>query len=194
MGTLDAAKERFSDRLQDGSRSDEQHENDLTNLQSIEKFVGFWDQAKLGGKYLEALAADQPPMDVGGVQVRLQIDFLIRSQDKNGADTVGGVFLNTQKGEGLGTKAETIAKRNRGGEAVALLVLQRIINEHADEAVPNPADCWHCYIRQKQIWRAPKSHVRRREDLIAAGKTACLEWAAIQPPGGFDPKRAEFHP
>lgn len=193
LGALDAAKEKFSDRLNDPARSDEQHENDLTNLQSIEKFLAHWDQGKLGGKVLEALPSDQPPMDVGGLLVRMQIDFLIRGTDKAGADTVGGVFLNTQKGEGLGTKPETITKRTKGGEAIALLVLQRIINEYADDAAPHYADCWHYYIRQKHIWLAPKSHTKKRDDISAAGKTAVAEWGQVTPPAGFDPKRAEFH-
>ena len=123
----------------------------------------------------------------------MDLDCLIHSESKTGAKRVGGLFLNTQKGEGLGTQDETIAKRDRAGITVALLVVEAVKERFLGNREIYTPDCMHYYVRHNKIWTAPTSFSNALKDVHASGKTAADAWAAIEPPSSFDKDRAVFH-
>lgn len=192
-GVLDAKLDKFKAQLQNATRTDEQHLNDEANVGNLSRFIKEWDENAFGSKTVLPIKAAQSPMVVGGVEIRLELDCLVHSTSKTGVDRVGAIFLNTQKGEGLGSQAEAIARRERAGVTVALLVLKRVMDEHAQKRTPFPADCLHHYVRQAKVWSAPSSFANELKDIEACGVTAAKEWVGISPPAGFDPARAKYH-
>ncbi|KCZ62406.1 hypothetical protein L53_12140 [Hyphomonas sp. L-53-1-40] len=192
-GILDAHLDDYKKRLTDDSRSDEQHENDDANAENMHRFIHDWDDGNQDGKLLLPINSQQEPLNVGGVSVRIDLDCLIHSESKTGEKRVGGLFLNTQKGEGLGSKPDTIDRRDRAGNSVALLVLKTVADNFSSGRNPFPADCMHYYVRHKKIWHAPKSYKTKLADVVACGETAAEAWGNIQPPSTFDPARAAYH-
>ncbi len=192
-GILDAHLEDYKKRLTDDSRSDEQHDNDKANHRNMKSFLNHWSQNQFGSKLITDIDEEQPPLMVGGMAVKLELDCIIQSTSKSNVQRVGGLFLNTQKGEGLGTRPETIAKRDKAGETVALLVLKAIEERFAGNQTVFPKDCIHYYVSQNKQWLAPASFAKKVKDVDACGKIAANQWIGIDPPSAFDPLKAKFH-
>jgi hypothetical protein len=124
------------------------------------------NKLSLAGKDIVALDDEQFPTKIGNIQIQVDLACLLRFVDKS-EDKGGGIYLNTRKGKGLGSKPDTIAKRARAGETVSLLVFKRLMDEFSDMGEPSQADALHLYVRAKHLWCAPKAYGNRLKNLNA---------------------------
>lgn len=168
-------------------------EDASASLDCLKKFLWFPNQIALTGKDIIGLDDDQKTFDIGGLMVLFSFAALIRSVDKNGNDRIGGIFLNTRQGKGIGTQPSTIEKRKKAGETVALLGLRQLMDVYSDFGQPNPKDTYHFYVRAQHFWTAPTSYATRLKNIEADAKTITMIWESITPPTDFDPDKAKYH-
>jgi hypothetical protein len=193
IGNLDAALETANSDKSNPSFSDEKRADAEASADCISMFIQHLNKIELAGREIVALPDEQFPTSVGPIGVQVDLACLLRSVDKSGADRVGGILLNTQKGKGLGQKDGTKAKRTKAGETVALLVLKRMIDEFSDIGEPRQEDAIHLYTRGGHAWRAPENYTRKLKNMEAEGRVILSLWGGIKPPSDFDPDKATFH-
>jgi hypothetical protein len=172
------------------SLSDLKRDDASVSVQNLSVFIKMLNKFKFTGKDLTPLEEKQPPVVIEGVKVQTDLACLVRSVSRSDVPRVGAVFLNTQAGNGLGTREETKRKRTKAGETVSLIVLGRLINEFSDFGEPHPEDCLHVYVRAGHFWSAPKSYVNKMENVKAEARSVANGWDAIVPPSDYDPARA----
>jgi hypothetical protein len=192
-GTLDERLHFFDQRAQDGNRTDAQRLNDQANVAVIEAFLDYWDDNRFRRFDFQAAEDQNPLMNVGGVEVRLQLDCICLSRNNSGDRLVGAYFLNSHKGTGLGNQEETIRRRNVAGETVALLTFRQLGENYSQHGRLNPSASRHLYIREKHHWQVPTSFARKMTNLDAIGEAIYRQWPDIDPPPNFDASKAVFH-
>lgn len=169
------------------------HEDANASIDCLEKFLRVQNKLDFTGKDIVGLDDEQKYIDIEGLQISFAFDALIKSVSKAGDDRIGGIFLNTRLGKGLGSQPATIEKRKKAGEAVALIGLRQLIDVYSDIGEPNPKDTYHIYIRADHFWCAPNSYVNRMKNLEAEARTIMRMWETISPPADFDPDKAKVH-
>lgn len=189
MAALDEAK--LSEATP--SFSDEKRADASASAECLDSFIKMANKLSLSGKELLPLDGDQYPIKVGGVPIHIDLACLVRSVDKSDAERVGGIFLNTQKGKGLGARDDTKKKRDKAGEAIAIMVLKRLQDEFSDLGEPLHEDAIHIYARGKHFWAAPKAYVTKLKNIDAAGRILATQWPTVKPPSDFDPANSKFH-
>lgn len=194
LGSIEVAIAEAKAESENPALSDTKKADALASLDALRGFLAMANSLALGGKDLIAADDEKQGVDVGGVFVGgLPLACLIRSYDKNKNERIGGMFLNSQKGAGLGTKDTTKAKRQKAGETVALLVLKRLIDEYSDLGIPYPKDALHVYLRAQHNFVAPPHYATKLAHLEADGRAIGAIWASLNPPSDFDPASATFH-
>ena len=193
LGDLHAAVDHISSVVENESFSDETKADAIASKECISSFIKMMNKISLHGKEILNVDDDQYPLKIGGLSIHLDLACVVRYVDKSGQDRVGGVFLNTQKGKGLGTKDDTKRKRDKAGESIAILVLKKLQDEFSDYGEPAQEEAIHLYVRGGHYWPAPKAYATKLKNLDAAARAIVAQWDAIQPPADFDPSRAKFH-
>lgn len=193
LGDLMAALDEAKLSEANPSISDEKREDAAASAECLDSFIKMANKLSLTGKELLPVDGDQYPIKIGGVPIQVDFACLVRSVDKSGAERIGGIFLNTQKGKGLGTREDTKKKRDKAGESIALLVLKRLQDEFSDCGEPLHDDALHIYARGHHFWSAPKAFATKLKNIDAAGRAIVTQWPTAKPPGDFDPAHAKFH-
>lgn len=193
LGDIDAALEIANADKINPSYSDQKQADALASAECLKMLPKLINRLQLSGKDTIPLPDEQFPIKFGPLQIQVDLACLIRSVDKQGADRIGGILLNTQKGRGLGQKEETKAKRNKAGETTALLVLKRLIDEFSDMGEPLQEDALHIYLRGDHFWSAPTAFANKLKNLEAEARMLAVLWDSISPPSDFDPERATYH-
>jgi len=192
LGAIDAAIATCELDTQTGTPA--KQEDATASLDCLKKFLWFPNQISISGKDVIGLDDDQKTFDIGGLTVLFSFAALIKSVDKNGNDRIGGIFLNTRQGKGIGSKPAAIEKRKKAGETVALLGLRQLIDVYSDFGEPSPKDVYHLYVRAQHFWNAPTSFVNRLKNIEADAHSITLMWDSIASPTDFDPEKAKYHP
>jgi hypothetical protein len=193
LGHLMAALETAKADAANPSFSDEKQQDAAASAECIDCFISLANKLTLTGKELIAVDGEQFPVKIGGVPIQIEFSCLIRSVDKAGDDRIGALFLNTQKGKGLGIKEDTKKKREKAGESIALLVFKRLQDEFSDMGAPLQDDALHVYARGNHFWSAPNAYATKLKNMDAAGRAIISMWETAIPPADFDPKRAKMH-
>lgn len=193
IGFLEAAIDDVEARSTNSKFSDEKRQDASASLDCLKKFLSYESKLKLSQKDLIALSDDQYPAKIGFLNIDVDLTCLIKSTSKTGENRVGALFLNTQAGKGLGTREETIAKRNKAGEAVALLALKRVIDEFGEYGTPHPSDTLHYYVRENHHWAAPKSYANRMKNLEAEANTIASLWPTLEEPTDLSSAKIHYH-
>jgi hypothetical protein len=191
LGDIDAAIEAVKADAEGNSGG--KQEDAMASVDCLKKFLGFQNQIDLTGKDVVGLDDEHKTLDIEGVEIWFAFDALIRSVSKSGEDRVGGIFLNTRLGKGLGSQPATVEKRKKAGETVALIALRQLIDVYSDFGEPYPKDTYHVYVRAQHFWCAPASYVNRMKNLEAEARAVAMMWPAIAAPSDFDPAKAKFH-
>lgn len=194
LGNLDAALTEVSELAKTSTLGPEKLADAQASQEALKNFIGLTNKLELAGKSLEALPEQQFPVKIGDIQIQVELECLIRSVDaKHGRDKIGGIFLNTRKWNGLGTKDDTIKKRNKAGETVSILIFKRIMDEFSDEGEPHQPLCLHIYARAQKIWPCPTSYFVKLKNMDAEGRAITLMWQTVKPPSGFNAAKAKMH-
>lgn len=193
VGILTVAIDEAAAASEDPLASEQQQKDAGASKESLQGFLGALNTLPIGGKKILKIEDDQSPLLVGGCAVISPLSCLTVSVAKDGSERLGGIFLNTQVGKGLGAKEDTKRKRKKAGETVALIVLRRLIDFHSDIAEPYPVDALHVYARAGHVWPAPKSYAQKLLNIEADGRAVCRQWGDISAPTDFNPDRAAFH-
>ncbi len=178
---------------EDPSFTEQKQADALASLDALRGFLALSNKLEIGTKDLLPANDQTQSIDVGGATVLMELTCLVKSFDKNKNERIGAIFLNSQKGRGIGKKEETQIKRRKAGETVSLLVLQRLINEYSDFGEPYYQDALHLYLRAKHIWPAPKYYTQRMANIEADGRAMANLWETVNPPSDFNPEKAIFH-
>jgi len=193
VGELDAAAEAANADKVNPSFSDQKQADAAASADCLQMFVKHLNKLELAGKDIVALPEEQFPTAFGLLHIQVDLACLVKSVDRAGSNRIGEILLNTQKGKGLGKKDDTIAKRDKAGEAVALLVFKRLMDEFSDMGEPIQSDAIHLYARAGHLWTAPDSYSRKLKNIEAEGRMVAALWDSIKAPSDFDPDRAAFH-
>jgi hypothetical protein len=191
LGTIDSAMEvaKTDAETSSGGKQDDA----LASLDCLKQFLGFQNQLDLAGKDIVGVDDEQKTLDLQGLEVWFSFNALVKSVSKTGEDRIGGIFLNTRVGRGLGSQPATIEKRKKAGETVALIGLRQLMDVYSDLGEPHPKDTYHFYIRAQHFWVAPNSYANRMKNLEADARAVTLMWNSISAPTDFDPGKAKFH-
>lgn len=113
---------------------------------------------------------DPPKLQIGGVQISVRPDLLIRGHDRDGAPWFGAVKVHISKGFPL---CEAAAQYT--ATMLHLWVEQHLAT--ADEPA-NHAACLVLDVFAQAVWTAPRSNQRRRADVAVACEEIALRWTA----------------
>jgi hypothetical protein len=167
-------------------------EDALASIDCLKQFIGYANKLPLSGKEIAAPTDGTKEISIEGLPVWFSLSAVVRSATKKG-DKVGGIFLNTRQGLGVGSKPTTIEKRKKAGETVALIALRRVIESYSHFGEPHPSDSIHVYVRAQHHWCAPTYYSLRMKNIEADARTIQLMWDGVKPPEDFDPAKAKFH-
>jgi hypothetical protein len=193
IGHLDAALQEAKNDAANATLSDQRKMDASVSADSLAGFTAALNKMKIAGKDMFAVEGEQKPINFAGISLQADLACLVSSTSRSEVRRVGGILLNTQRGNGLGSKEDTVKKRDKAGEAVALLILHRMLNEFSDYGEPCPEDCIHVYARAKHVWCAPKSYVNKLGNMEAEARGIVGRWENISAPDDFMPSRANFH-
>lgn len=190
IGHLDAALHEAKEKTVNTHGASEDLEASRDTLQN---FIGFTNKFETYGKEFLPIEDQDTTYLMSGTAIKIELSCLVRSTNKDGEAMLGGIFLNTQVGKGLGKKPETVSKRILAGETVAITILDLLNNRYSDIGQPYHKDALHLYVRQKHAWHAPRYHSERLKNIQADASTIRMMWDQIDPPKDFDPKKAKIH-
>lgn len=193
VGDIDAAISVAHEIAENEAASEQKREDAKASRECLKSFLTLLNKLPITGREIVSLNDEQFPAKIGPLSIQVDLACLLRSVDKSGNNRIGAIFINTQKGKGLGSKDDTIKKRNKAGEAVALLAYKRLMDEFSDLGSPMQSDTFHVYLRAEHFWPAPESVVRRLQNMDADARAITAQWDSIRPPADFDPERANFH-
>ncbi len=194
IGDLDAALAQARSDAKNESLPDQKQADAGASAECLDTFIKNLNILNIAGKDIVGLPDEQFPVTLG--LLRIQIDFacLLKSTSKKDKiEKVGAIFLNTQKGKGLGQKDDAKAKRNKAGETVALLVFKRLMDEFSDIGEPMQEDAIHLYVRAGHLWSAPIAYANRLKNLEAESRILASLWDSVNPPPDFNPDKAKYH-
>ncbi len=141
LGDIDAAIQTA--RIEADAYSGGKQDDALASQDCLEKFLGFQNSIDLSGKDVIGIDDEKKTMDIDGVEIWFSFDALVKSRSKTGDSRIGGFFLNTRLGKGLGSQPATIEKRKKAGETVALIGLRQLMDVYSDLGEPHPKDTYH---------------------------------------------------
>jgi len=192
LGLIDTAIDSANADSTNPKFTEQKQADAHASLDALRGFLALTNVMEIGSKDLIPADDKLQSIEVGGTAVSMELTCLIKSFDKNKNERIGAIFLNSQKGRGLGKKSETQAKRRKAGETVSLLVLQRLMDEYSDYGEPYYQDALHLYLRAKHIWQAPKYYTQRLSNIEAEGRAIAALWEGVSPPSDFNPDKATF--
>lgn len=111
-----------------------------------------------------------PKLQVGGVQISVRPDLLVRGHDRHGEPWFGAVKVHISKGFPLNELAAQYS---------ATLLHQWVEQHLSTEHEPaNHKACLVLDVFAQTVWTAPRSHRRRRADIAVACEEIALRWIA----------------
>jgi hypothetical protein len=142
-------------------------------VEALERFLDVADQLHLDEQTLAAGGNDQPRLQVGGLEVSVRPEILVRGTNRSGEAAGGALKLYFSK---------TIPLNQEGGEYVATLVHQ-FVDTHITPGLADPRLCQVIDVFGGRVFTAPRAVARRRRDLWAACEEIARAWDVT-----------EFHP
>jgi hypothetical protein len=134
--------------------------------EALERFLIVADEIELSDQTLSAGGNDQPRLQVGGLEVSVRPEVLVRGTNRLGDEAGGALKLYFSK---------TIPLNQDGGEYVATLVHQFVDTHltpgHADPRLSRVIDVFG-----GRVFTAPRAVARRRRDLWAACEEIARAW------------------
>lgn len=185
-GDLEAARDMAARAMTDPGWTEHERADAEASHECLSMFIRNLNQLPIQGRDVLPVAEEQPPLLIGPLAVDLELSCLMRAAaPRGGPDLIGGLYLNTRKGKGLGQKEDTRLKRRKAGETVALLVFRRLLDAHSDLGEPAQEMAMHYYVRAGQIWTAPQAYVNRLRNLEADARMLASHWETVAPPPDF---------
>jgi hypothetical protein len=148
------------------TRSKWHAQDQLLSVEALDRFLDV--QLPLDTWQVRRCPGNPPKLDVGGVQVSVRPDLLVRGIDRNGASWFGAVKVHLSKGFAL----------NDVAAQYSATALHQWAEQHlATPATPaNPRACLVIDVFAQAVWTAPRAHRRRRAHLEAACEEIALRW------------------
>lgn len=134
LGDIDAAIQQAHSDAETNTGG--KQEDAQASLDCLEQFLAFQNRIDLTGKDIVGVDDERKTMDIDGLQIWFAFDALVRSVSRSGVSRIGGIFLNTRVGRGLGTQPATVEKRKKAGETVALVGLRQLLDVYSDQGEP----------------------------------------------------------
>jgi hypothetical protein len=134
--------------------------------EALERFLDVADEIDLSDQTLSAGGNDQPRLQVGGLDVSVRPEVIVRATNRSGEAAGGALKLYFSK---------TIPLNQEGGEYIAAMVYQ-FVDTHV---TPGHADSRICRVIDVfggQFFTAPRAVARRRRELWAACEEIARAW------------------
>ena len=134
--------------------------------EALERFLDVADQVDLNDQSLTAGGNDQPRLLVGGLEISVRPEVIVRGTNRSGDAAGGALKLYFSK---------TIPLGQEGGEYVATLVHQ-YVDTHVTPGQADPRLCRVIDVFGGRVFTAPRAIARRRRDLWAACEEIARAW------------------
>jgi hypothetical protein len=135
-------------------------------IEALERFLDVAEDIDLSGQTVIAGGNDQPRLQVGGLEVSVRPEVIVRGSSRSGDPACGALKLYFSK---------TIPLNLDGGEYVATLVHQ-FVDTHIEPGKAEPRLCHVLDVFGGQVFTAPRAVARRRRDVWAACEEIARAW------------------
>ena len=175
---LVSAEKVFEQRASDTSQSPFRREDAEKSIEVIHALQAMGN--KLAQYTFQKAPETQARLSLGGVDVSVRADLIVHGSAR-GRKQVGAAILRMTQDDA--DKPAAIEKRKNMGLYVATLARLQIDNIRARiDGDPDPANrlCMAIDIQHGDVFVAPKSNVRRLNDLTAACQMIAAVWPTIE--------------
>lgn len=135
-------------------------------VEALERFLDLAGSIDLSGQTATAGCNDQPRLQVGGLEVSVRPEVIVRGTNRSGLSAGGAIKLYFSK---------TIPLSHEGGEYVATLVHQ-FADTHIEPGNADSRLCQVIDIFGGRLFTAPRASARRRRDVWAACEEIARAW------------------
>jgi hypothetical protein len=143
----------------------EEHRKALC-AKAIARFLNLAESVDLSGLSASRGGNDQPRLQLGGLEISVRPEVILRGQDRRGEQIAGAIKLYLSK---------TIPLSEEGGGYVAAAV-HEYVGAHVEPGSASPRQCQVIDVFDARIYTAPQATVRRRNDLVAACEEIVRAW------------------
>ena len=126
----------------------------------------------LGGMPFIAAPAKQPLLQLGGVDISINLDLLWQDEFQ-----VGGALLRLAKADEADSETAS-GKRHEMGIYTAILVRMQVAARAVNGDIVRPDMCMSVDIQGGELFRAPRSHRQRADRLEAACRFIAAYWGS----------------
>jgi hypothetical protein len=134
--------------------------------EALARFLEVIDKIDLSGLTPSAGGNEQPRLQLGGLEISVRPEVIVRGQDRLGEPMAGAIKLYFSK---------TIPLGEQGGGYVAAAVHQ-FVDMHVEPGHAMPRHCQVVDVFGGEVYAAPRAIVRRRNDLAAACEEIARAW------------------
>jgi hypothetical protein len=135
-------------------------------VEALERFLDVAEEIDLSGQTATAGGNDQPRLQVGGLEISVRPEVIVRGSSRSGEPACGALKLYFSK---------TIPLNPEGGEYVATL-LHQFVDTQVEPGKADPRLCHVVDVFGGRVFTAPRATARRRRDLWAACEEIARAW------------------
>lgn len=148
------------------TRSKWHAQDQLLSVQALDHFLDV--ELPFDTWQVRRCPGNPPKLDVGGVQVSVRPDLLVRGSTAHGSPWFGAVKVHLSKGFAL----------NDVSAQYSATALHQWVDQYlaTPDSPANPRACLVIDVFAQSVWRAPHAHRRRRAHLEAACEEIASRW------------------
>ncbi|MEX2141836.1 MAG: hypothetical protein WD894_21400 [Pirellulales bacterium] len=135
-------------------------------IEALERFLDVASAIDLSGQTPTAGGNDQPRLQVGGLEISVRPEVILRRTTPSGEPACGALKLYFSK---------TIPLRPEGGQYVSTMVYQ-FVDTQVEPGQADPQLCQVVDVFGGRVFIAPRATARRKRDLWAACEEIARAW------------------
>jgi hypothetical protein len=138
-------------------------------IEAMQHFLEMNDGIDLEGWTATTGGNDQPRLQVGGLEISVRPEVILRGADRVGEPVGGAIKLYFSK---------TIPLSQDGGSYIAT-TLHQFVDAHVESGRADPRHCRVIDVFAGKVFSASRANIRRRNDLLAACEEIARAWEVV---------------